>query len=618
MLRILKKCSSNENTVILHLRLGWAGLGWAGLVRLFMTFKTDYANINGIWSAVLIEELWRLGVRHYCIAPGSRSAPLTFAAAGHKGISRHVHFDERGLGYFALGLAKATGEPVALITTSGTAVANLYPAIIEACQSGIPLVVLTADRPPELIDCGANQAIDQLDVFGNYTGARLDLPPPDRSVSLRWLLGSIDQAYARLSLQGVPLHINCMFREPLYPHQEEENSHIGDDLYLAGIQQWMAAQTPYTEYFLPELTRLPDKSRWHHFAGGKGLIVIGRLMSETDINVIVQLSECLGWPLIADVQSRLHGHPKAIRHADLLLAGSASGSVFNQVDRILQIGGYLTSGRLDRFIGKHHWEEYWMLDPAPRRIDTGQRQSVRLIGDVNTVCHQLLINSEEIQADREWIVPFMEHAEKLAEVLQRNLLTRLDEQWLGASLGALLPSESSLFLGSSLPIRVVDIFSTKHLPRVYASRGVSGIDGLIATAAGCAAGNQGVMVLLIGDIAFLHDLNSLKLAAQCKTPLVIVLVNNDGGGIFHVTTKGADSAAAQVISDYFVTPHGLSANHAAELFRIDYSAPKTVDDFIAQFNKACSKAGCTIIEVFTESGQGAKSIEWAVNVAKAL
>lgn len=195
-----------------------------------------------------------------------------------------------------------------------------------------------------------------------------------------------------------------------------------------------------------------------------------------------------------------------------------------------------------------------MLDPAPRRIDTGQRQSVRLIGDVNTVCHQLLINSEEIQADREWIVPFMEHAEKLAEVLQRNLLTRLDEQWLGASLGALLPSESSLFLGSSLPIRVVDIFSTKHLPRVYASRGVSGIDGLIATAAGCAAGNQGVMVLLIGDIAFLHDLNSLKLAAQCKTPLVIVLVNNDGGGIFHVTTKGADSAAAQVISDYFVTP----------------------------------------------------------------
>ncbi|WP_257296082.1 2-succinyl-5-enolpyruvyl-6-hydroxy-3-cyclohexene-1-carboxylic-acid synthase [Endozoicomonas sp. YOMI1] len=583
-----------------------------------MTVKTDYANINGIWSAVLIEELWRLGVRHGCIAPGSRSAPLTFAVADHQGMTRHIHFDERGLGFFALGLAKATGEAVALITTSGTAVANLYPAIIEAHQSGISLVVLTADRPPELIDCGANQAIDQLNIFGNYTGATLDLPTPDRSITLRWLLGSIDQAYARSSALGLPVHINCMFREPLYPHQLEETVHIENDVYLASIQQWITSLTPYTEYFVPELTRLPDIGRWQHFADGKGLIVAGRVMPETDVNVIVQLSERLGWPLIADVQSQLHGHPKAIRHADLLLASSASESLFNQVDRVLQIGGYLTCKRLDQFIARHHWQEYWMLDPAPRRVDTGQRQSVRLVGDIDSLCHQLLLSSEAIQANREWSTPFTALAETLGEVLKSQRPSQLNEQWLGASLGELLPSGSSLFLGNSLPIRMVDIFSTHHLPRVYASRGVSGIDGLIATAAGCAAGNQGPMVLLIGDISFLHDLNSLQLAAQCKTPLVIVLINNDGGGIFYVTTKGCSNDTARVTNDYFVTPHGLSVQHAAELFRIDYSAPQSIDDFTAQFNKACSKAGCTIIEVFTESGLGAKSIEQAVTMAKTL
>ncbi|WP_419536793.1 2-succinyl-5-enolpyruvyl-6-hydroxy-3-cyclohexene-1-carboxylic-acid synthase [Endozoicomonas sp.] len=583
-----------------------------------MTFKTDYANINGIWSSVLIEELWRLGVRHCCIAPGSRSAPLTFAVADHEGMTRHVHFDERGLGFFALGLAKATGEPVALITTSGTAVANLYPAIIEAHQSGIPLVVLTADRPPELIDCGANQAIDQLNIFGNYTGSTLDLPTPDRSISLRWLLGSIDQAYARSSARGLPLHINCMFREPLYPHQVEESTHIENEVYLASIQQWISSLTPNTEYFVPEATLLPDLARWQHFTDGKGLIVAGRVMPETDVNAIVQLSERLGWPLIADVQSQLHGHPQAIRHADLLLASSACESVFNEVDRVLQIGGYLTSKRLDQFIGRHYWKEYWMLDPAPRRVDTGQRQSVRLIGNIDSVCHQLLLCSEDIQADREWSLPLTARAEKLGDELKSQLPSQLNEQWLGASLGELLPPESSLFLGNSLPIRMVDIFSVHHLPRVYASRGVSGIDGLIATAAGCAEGDQAPMVLLIGDISFLHDLNSLQLAAQSKTSLVIVLVNNDGGGIFYVTTKGCSNDAVQVAKDYFVTPHGLSAQHAAELFSIDYSAPQSIDDFTSQFNRACSKTGCTIIEVFTESGLGAKSIEQAVNMAKTL
>ncbi len=598
-----------------------------------MTFKTDYANINGIWSSVLVEELWRLGVRHCCIAPGSRSAPLTFAVAEHDGMKRHVHFDERGLGFFALGLAKATGEPVALITTSGTAVANLFPAIIEAHQSGIPLVVITADRPPELIDCGANQAINQPGIFGAYTGAALDLPTPDRSISLRWLLGSVDQAFARSCGQGLPLHINCMFREPLYPFQKEhsrqpeETALLENNVYFSNIEKWIASQKPYTEYFLPELTRLPEVEQWQNFADGKGLIVVGRVPLNTDVKVIAELADRLGWPLITDVQSQMHGHPAAVKHADLLLASETGGSLFKQTERVLQVGGYLTSKRLDQFIVSHHWEAYWMVDPAPRRVDTGQRQSMRLAGDVDTICRQLLQRSEDLSSrqrfQQQWALPFCNQGEKLAQQLDEYLPTELSEQWLGASLGELLPSGSSLFLGNSLPIRMVEIFSKQHLCRVYTNRGVSGIDGLMATTAGCVEGDQRPMVLLIGDISFLHDLNSLQLAKQSKVPLVIVLVNNDGGGIFYVTTKGCTGDNAQVAHDYFVTPHGLSAQHAAELFGIDYFSidqcgPESIDEFKAEFSQACSKAGCTIIEVMTPSGQGAKSIEQAVAMARAL
>ena len=583
-----------------------------------MTLTTDplqfASTINGIWSAALIEELWRLGVRHCCIAPGSRSAPLAFALAAHDGMARHIHFDERGLGFFALGIAKATGEPVAVMTTSGTAVANLYPAVVEAHQSGIPLIVISADRPPELIDCGANQAIDQLGIFGAYTGARLDLPTPEHTISLRWLLGSIDQAFARSCVRGLPLHINCMFREPLYPHQHDGMA--DKNAYWSAVAPWQDSDKPYTDYLLPTLPQLPDARQWQHFIEGSGLIVVGRVPVGIDVTAIVTLAERLGWPLLTDVQSQLHGHPAAVAHAELLLASETGEKLYRQADNLLQIGGYLTAKRLDQFIASHHWQAYWMIDPAPRRVDTAQRQNVRLIGDIEVICQQLLSISENLKPWQGLSDAFHHQAEQVTRQLQEPV--QLNEQWLGASLAKLLPPESSLFLGNSLPIRMVQMFCAEHLPRVFASRGASGIDGLIATAAGCAMGDQQPMVLLIGDISFFHDLNSLQLARQSKNPLVIVLVNNDGGGIFHLTTKGCRGDALQVANDYFVTPHGLNARHAAALFGIDYYAPESVDEFTTQFNQAFTRGGCTLIEVITPSGQGAACIEQAVNRVKTL
>ena len=324
-------------------------------------------NINSIWASVLVEELWRLGIRHFCIAPGSRSAPLTFALAEHERVVRHVHFDERGLGFFALGLAKSSGKPVGVVTTSGTAVANLFPAVIEAYQSGTPLVLMTGDRPPELINCGANQAINQLGIFGSYTGARLDLPTPDRSISLRWLLGAVDQAFARSCAMGLPLHINCMFREPLYPFEKElfpqsdESALSVNSIYLSSVDHWAGHQQAYTEYFLPETTKLPDSKRWQTFSDRKGVIIIGRMPVNIDVTVIIALSEQLGWPLIPDIQSQLHAHPSAVNSVDLLMASNSGASLFNEVDSVLQIGGYLVSKRLNQFISKQDWKAYWMI-----------------------------------------------------------------------------------------------------------------------------------------------------------------------------------------------------------------------------------------------------------------
>ncbi len=178
-------------------------------------------NLSLGWARLIIEELWRLGLRDLCFAPGSRSAPLTLAASQHGQLRCHSHFDERGLGFLALGLAKRSARPVALITTSGTAVANLYPAVVEARQSGIPLIVLSADRPPELIDCGANQAIPQVGIFAGYPVFSQNLPTPTSRISPRFLLGTLDQLWLTLAQNPGPAHLNCPFAEPLYPHQGE-------------------------------------------------------------------------------------------------------------------------------------------------------------------------------------------------------------------------------------------------------------------------------------------------------------------------------------------------------------------------------------------------------------
>ncbi|WP_062260423.1 2-succinyl-5-enolpyruvyl-6-hydroxy-3-cyclohexene-1-carboxylic-acid synthase [Endozoicomonas arenosclerae] len=579
-----------------------------------MTFPTRHPSLNFLWSALILEELYRLGVEHVCIAPGSRSAPLTLVAAENEKLRKHVHFDERGLGFFALGLTKSTRKPVAVITTSGTAVANLYPAIIEARQSGVPLVILTADRPPELIDCGANQAIEQQDIYAGYPGATLKLPTPDENIPPSWLLTSIDQAFARSCQQGLPMHVNCMFREPLYP----EGKTLDYSGYLGRLSFWRSAVTPHTVYD-NQLKVSIGKSpvEWSEFASGKGLLIAGRIEDQASAQALLGLARRLGWPLLADVQSQLHGHPETIRHCDLLLATKEGRALLSQADRIFQVGGHLVSKRLDKFISSGEWQHYWMAGQEFRRMDTGHCQTYRLVGPIADCCRMLSDLSEARESEAAW----KGQIDQLSDTLH-SWVEELDasedvitERWLGAHLTKMLPEESSLFLGNSLPIRLLDMFSLFPAGPVFTNRGASGIDGLTATAAGCATGEQKVMVAVMGDLSFLHDLNSLQLLRQLETPFVLLVINNDGGGIFNMLPVEDRPDAAQ---QYFVTPHGLNARQAAVMFGLSYHNPANRQELETLLGQACLQAGASVIEVTTRSGQAAEQIKQALSLLETL
>ncbi|CAN0582327.1 unnamed protein product, partial [Ectocarpus sp. 12 AP-2014] len=245
-------------------------------------FAQAHATFNHVWAALMLEEFYRLGVRDVVVAPGSRSSPLTMVASEHAGLCCHCHFDERGLGFMALGIARGSQRPVVVITTSGTAVANLYPAVVEAKLLGVPLIVLSADRPLELLDNGSNQAIDQRDMFSRHTIVHHDLPPPDAEIKAAFLLSTIDQAVDQQRRTPGPIHINCRYREPLYPGE----CLMDASDYLAPLGRWLTDASPWSDWLgcdwpcsdgqasaaIPVL-----KNEWVTFAGHQGVIVVGSI-----------------------------------------------------------------------------------------------------------------------------------------------------------------------------------------------------------------------------------------------------------------------------------------------------------------------------------------------------
>lgn len=557
-------------------------------------FASQHATFNHVWSSLLLEELYRLGVRDIALASGSRSAPLTMAAAAHPGFRRHLHFDERGLGFMALGLAKGSGRPVAVIMTSGTAVANLWPAVAEAQLTGVPLIILSADRPPELIDNGANQAIDQQGIFGRYPVYQQNLPSPTPTIPAAFVLSSVDQALARQALTPGPVHFNCMYPEPLYPGE----AYLDFSDYLAPLGDWLHSNEPWSPWQQGE-QHCPRQPDWAALQGKRGVIVAGRIQDPAEAQRVAQLAERLGWPLLADLQSQIRFDSRNLIHMDLALQNSCFVTELARAEVLLQFGARLISKRLGQFIKQHPWQDYWLVDPQPARLDPDYRLRRRLVCTPGAFASAHPVDHRHLPWHR-----LAERQQGISGQIRRAC-DRFSELGVCHRLTQLI--QGQLFVGNSMPARLMDMLGEtgKGPSRLMTNRGASGIDGLIATAFGFSLSSDEPTTLLLGDLSALHDLNSLALLGKGSRPLVVILLNNDGGSIFRmlpVPTKDA------LLETYYCLPHGLHFEHAAAMFGLHYRAPTTLAEFEQDYATALEK-GVTLIEIKVPSSEVAEDLK---------
>ena len=554
------------------------------------------AMFNRRWATLILEALTRHQVQHVCIAPGSRSTPLTLAAASNSKLICHTHFDERGLGHLALGLAKASGQPVAVIVTSGTAVANLYPAIIEAGLTGERLIMLTADRPPELIDCGANQAIRQPELFASHPRQNLNLPRPTPDISARWLVSAIDNGLS--ALEHGAMHINCPFAEPLYG--EEGNDYLD---WSQALGEWWQGCQPWLR--TPPTLRQPVEADWAQWRQKRGVIIAGRIAAEEG-EQLARWAKTLGWPLISDVQSQT-GNP--LPCADLWLAHPEARQTLAQAELVIQFGGSLTGKRLLQWQAACQPQEYWLIDPMPGRLDPAQHQGRRI-----QIAVSEWLNLHHAEPQQPWARALNSLSQRVMALVESRLASHFGEAFLARHLPSLLPANGQLFVGNSLVVRLVD--SLAQLPAGYplfANRGASGIDGLISTAAGVQRATQKPTLILIGDLSALYDLNALALLRQCSAPTVMVVVNNNGGQIFSLLSTPEEQRQR-----FYCMPQDVEFSHAAAMFGLHYASPTTMDELTDAVQNGWQRQGATVVELKVASGDGAAMLRELVAEAGAL
>ena len=559
-------------------------------------------NINYLWASLIVEELIRNGVEYFCIAPGSRSTPLTMAAAAHPKALSFVHFDERGLGFHALGYIAAKKKPCVIITTSGTAVANLLPAIIETSKKKLPLIILTADRPPELRLTGAHQTIDQVKIFSNYVKWQFDFPCPTLDIASEFILTTMDQAVSQSkgSPNGV-VHINCMFREPLAPTETS----INFTPYLKTIVSWQKKSDVYTQYHLPIKILHPliiDEAVHKINLIKKGLIVVGKLSSKKEREAVLKLSEKLGWAVLPDISSGLRLgtiHKNIIPYFDQILLSKSFQKKY-QADGILHLGGRITSKRWYEYVKNVKPAQYMMVLNHPLRNDPLHNVTTRIECSVVHFCKQM--NKKlSLNKEKSFLKAWQKENQKAEKTIQQQWDKdgALTESAAARLITQFIPKNTALFLSNSMPIREVDQLGDfrNNAIEIGANRGASGIDGIIATTAGFITGLEQPVTLLVGDLSFLHDLNSLAMLKYLNHPMVIIIFNNNGGRIFSQLPIAHNNP---YFDRFFKTPHDLTFHAAAEMFDLNYAKPETKKEFIQTYTIALKSKVSTIIEIETE------------------
>jgi 2-succinyl-5-enolpyruvyl-6-hydroxy-3-cyclohexene-1-carboxylate synthase len=564
------------------------------------------------YVGAFVDELARAGVRHVCIAPGSRSAPLALTIAGHSALRVWMHLDERSAAFFALGMARALGEPVALLCTSGTAAANFFPAVVEARSACVPLVVLTADRPPELRGVGAAQTIDQHHLYGRYPKWFVEVALPDATPDLlRYARTLACRATATAMADPAgPVHLNFPFREPLVPSSMEPPANASEIDILA----WRGRPDGAAWVTVERTIQAATGETMRHIAAKltgarRPLLICGPQFDRGLAAPLAALASAIGAPLLVDPLSQLrwgaHDRRSLIDRYDTMLRDSNVASALNP-DVILRIGGLPTSKALMQYFQRHATAHQIVVDaqwPDPTLL-----AAEVLHVEPRNLCAQLLahISNEPGAsiADASWLTSWRrldavagaslaEYADSLAEPFEGAVL---------AQIAALIPADGTLFVSSSMPVRDLDSFAAgdDRPLRVLANRGANGIDGVVSSALGVAATrehNDGPVVLVIGDLAFYHDMNGLLAARLHSLDATIVVLNNDGGGIFSFLPQAAKPVHFEQL---FGTPHGMRFEPVANLYGARYRLADTLESLRVAVSEGIHGTGLHIVEIHTD------------------
>jgi 2-succinyl-5-enolpyruvyl-6-hydroxy-3-cyclohexene-1-carboxylate synthase len=575
----------------------------------------ELGDISLACASSLVAGLAEGGVQHASLSPGSRSTPLALALAREPRIEVHVQLDERAGGFFALGAAKATGRPAIVACTSGTAAAELLPAVVEASQARVPLVVLTADRPSRLRGTGANQTIVQPGLYGEYVHASFDLPVPSTAGQEAWWHQAAREALEAMATDPTgPVHLNCPFEEPLTPS--------------ADVPVTAAVEEPFSWPPRPPAELDPDEADRlaELVSGARGAVVFGgwpeHLSGEGRF-----WAEVLGWPVIAEPTSGVRQREWSLAAGQAVIAGAWADA--HRADVVIQFGAYPTSRATQRFVASAEHlvvADRWHLDPDPDR-----RASWRLAVDPEALPDALARHPviqgdgivaltgrrskeeiEELWRGRIHPAPLDWTAEwRAADERARGVLDELMDGWdepfeprIARDVASWVPGAGRLFVGNSTPIRDLD-FAMR--PRagltVMANRGASGIDGLLSTALGVSVARRGPVVALVGDLSFLHDAGAILWNAARYVDLIVVVVNNGGGHVFSLLPQRALPEHREL----FVTPHAVDIGALCGAAGAGHERVERAPDLLPALDRAAGAGrGIRVVEVAVDAELGSR------------
>jgi 2-succinyl-5-enolpyruvyl-6-hydroxy-3-cyclohexene-1-carboxylate synthase len=570
---------------------------------------TDFRNVNTLWASILVETLSRLGLKTAIICPGSRSTPLAVAFAQHPKIEAIPVLDERSAAFFGLGIAKRTGLTTVLVCTSGTAGANFYPAIIEAKESRVPLLVLTADRPPQLRECHSGQTIEQVRLYSNYPNWQTELALPSAKIGqLRYLRQTILYAWER-SLVPVPgvVHLNIPFEDPLAPLPD------GQDL------SWIESQFKLQDFFagvssLQIGSTLPNslsiKNLIQEWSQSQKGIIIGGLAQPKDPKgycmAIAHLSQLLGFPVLAEGLSPLRNHadlnPNLIATYDLILRNSELAQKLTP-EIVIQIGELPTSKELRSWLDRTQ-PRRWIIDPSHHNLDSLHGQTTHIRS-----CLENLVNySDRYPIDlsnydylHQWYQIETQVIDEIANCMETT--EALIEGKIAWLLSQILPAQTQVFIANSMAVRNVEFFWVPNTLKLkpFFSRGANGIDGTLSTALGVAY-QQKHTILLTGDLALLHDTNGFLISQKFAGSLTIIVINNNGGGIFQTLPI---SKFEPPFEEFFATPQNMDFQKLSQTYKIEHKLIKNWEQLKQSLN-LLPQSGIRLLEIQTNRQSDAR------------